>query len=405
MTDNERLQNTIEKQGKTTEWTQYLSNTSYDQQLYYGKGDNQIGADCSDVDLNSSHAVGEILRRADLDWTVYAQDGLGPKWHYRGRKPRAAYRMVEGVDDDGNLTGEKEKLLLGMATTRRQVFQNSDIFSAIVEFCNTNSLPILRAGSMSEGVKSFVVCGINEGFSLNNQDQVNAQLLVTHSHEVGSLTFAIITERLVCTNQLVLPVSIKQIKVRHTQTFSKDRAVKQLESLRNGVERFHKQAEVLSNRSIRTSDLTKEQLSQAQAWVVDNLGNPEKNLNEQPKYVQEMLSGNDDMLASAIALKSVMRSGSTLKEPEQGTVNDLSLNDLPPAYQEIIDLYHNGPGSELQTAFNTPWGILNAVTHHYTHNSAQKGGVSGHFNSLWTGAKANTTQYALSQAQAVSAIL
>lgn len=375
-------------------------------QYNYNRFNRNIGEDCSDIDLDATGATQQVLARSGLDWPVHLQDGLGDDWIYTGNKPRNTYRWVEEYDEDGTPTGFIRKLHLGQSTDRRKVFQNQDVFDAVVKFCQSNELPILRAGMLNRGVRQFAICGLNESFELKGGDTINAQILILHSHAVGSLTFAILTERPICFNQLVLPPQVKQISLQHTRTFSTEEAIAKLTELQDGVRLFQRQAEYLSDRSIRAADLSADAYKDAQAWIVNNLGDPDKRLYQQPRYVKEMLGGNDDMLAQAVALKTVLRSGSSIRLLEEGsTSEDASLDKLPKAFQEIMDLYYNGPGSELQSAFNTPWGILNAVTHYYNHHSSLRGGIGGHFGSLWQGSKAQTTQYALQQSQAVAALV
>lgn len=45
-------------------------------------------------------------------------------------------------------------------------------------------------------------------------------------------------------------------------------------------------------------------------------------------------------------------------------------------------------GSELMSAYNTCWGLLNAVTEHTNHHSQIRGGAATHLSSLLLGNKA-----------------
>lgn len=401
----QRLANAIKNNEEETENTDYLKQTTKSEVDSYK--DKKVGVDCSDINVHSEQAVSEILYRAGLNWNVEVQDGLGDNWEYVGSPPRATYRWINELDENtGNPTGKVKPLLLGMATQRRKPFQNEDIVRAILNFCSSNGISIDRVGTFDRGVRLFAICDFDSSFKVNGEDEVENKIIITHSHDVGSLRFSILSERLVCKNQMVLPVTIKRVSMRHDQVFSPSTAISKLEELQQGVSVFERQAENLASSSIRTTDLDNESYTQAQMFVIEHLGNPDKSLKEQPIYVQEILGDTQDMLASAIALKTVLKAGSTIKTKEEDIDHQsASLKELPSAYSEILDLYHNGPGSEMQSAFNTPWGILNAITHYYNHNSRMKGGVEGHYNSLWNGAKAGTCQYALRQTQAVSSIL
>lgn len=370
--------------------------------LYFGRDDNTIGADCSDIDLKSPSAVGEVLRRAGLDWEVYTQDGLGRSWTYKSSNsvPRFAYRWVDETDDEGNITGNKKKLLLGQFTVNRKIYQNQDVFGAIADFCRNNNLPILRAGSFDQGARQFAVCGINEEFELADNDKVESQLLVTHSHSVGALVFAILTERLVCTNQLVLPSSVKQLRINHRSLFNTTDAVSRLEEIKKGVAEFSSRSQDLSKTAVRTSDLDTAQAATVRGWAIESLGDPNAFISEQPYYVQQLLE-DDDMLMKVVALKTALKSGSTIPEPkEEG--QQITVEDLPRAYQEICRLYYEGAGSEKLSAMGTAWGSLQAVTNYY--NNYARSYVNN-FQNVWTGSKANAMQYAYNQTQTVSAML
>jgi hypothetical protein len=303
-----------------------------------------------------------------------------------------------------NDEGETKKIHLGTATTRRKVFQNEDIINAIASFCNQNEIPILRVGTCDPyGVKSFAICGLNEEFFLNDEDAVKSQILVTHSHNCGSLNFGLITERLICQNQLPLPRWVKQLSLSHINSFSKSKALDYLQQLKYGVNLFQQQANKLANQPI--TDLDNDQEQVARAWVIESLGDVDKTLSQQPRYVRQLLE-DPDRLVKAIALKTIFKAGADIKPPEEGlTKQDAGLSDMPKAFQEIMDSYYTAPGSELSTSFHTAWGALNAVTHYYTHNSAKKGGVQGHFSSLWTGSKARATQSAFHESVAVTEML
>ena len=366
--------------------------------LYFGSENNSIGVDTSDIDLNSKYATDEILRRSNLDWEVRTQDGLGDDWEYPNSTPRLSYRMATGED------GNPKKVLLGVATTQRKVFQNFDIIKSIATFCQQSNLPILRVGSCDPyGVRNFAICGLGKDFFLNEEDQVKSQILVTHSHNKGSLNFGLITERLICTNQLSLPKWLNKLAINHLSEFNEGRAIYYLQQLNRGVNLYQEQASKLAETPIRDLDNSQEQ--RAKAWVVDSLGDVNKKISEQPIYVQQLLE-DSDKIAKTIALKTVFNNGSKVVAPEEGlTKDDADLDNLPKAFREIMDSYYTAPGSELSTAFHTSWGALNACTHYYTHQTSWRNQAQGHFSSLWIGSKAKACQTALKESVAVSEML
>ena len=77
---------------------------------------------------------------------------------------------------------------------------------------------------------------------------------------------------------------------------------------------------------------------------------------------------------------------------------DKSLDEQPKAAQQVLNLYHGqGKGAEMLSAYQTAWGLTQAVTEYYSHHSSQRGGDAGHINSLWLGSKRAKSEQALRQ--------
>lgn len=67
---------------------------------------------------------------------------------------------------------------------------------------------------------------------------------------------------------------------------------------------------------------------------------------------------------------------------------------------ELLDLYHNGPGANLATARGTVWGLLNAVTRYLDHSAKQRT-EGGRLNAAWFGDGKNLKAQALNAAKAM----
>jgi len=70
---------------------------------------------------------------------------------------------------------------------------------------------------------------------------------------------------------------------------------------------------------------------------------------------------------------------------------------------KLMDNYFQGPGSQLQTAKGTAWGLVNAVTHYHDHQARTRGDRSNRFASATLGAGAQSKERGLSLAKCLAA--
>jgi len=328
---HQSLIDTIERENAVTPWTYNLANTSkIDEKLYHGVGmavNEVVGK--SDVD--------ELLKRSNLDWDVLMADGIkyGPDFKYGSDRDRIIYRL--------NPNGG-EPIHLGTVSRRWQPFQNKEVVNSFISFCEKSQLTMERLGSLDSGRIIFAVAKTDQSFVLPGDDIIEGKLLLTNSHKSGrGARVDLMAPRLVCANQLVLPVKVAGQVIAHTSTYSEVRVTKILESAKTGFDKFKEDAEFLSQTSL--------DMPAAHALVIKILGDKEKKLEEQPKAVQE-----------------------------------------------VLDLYCGAAiGSELLSSYQTAWGLVNSTTEYYNHHSAQRGGASGHVNSLWLGSKRSKQEQVLKQ--------
>jgi phage/plasmid-like protein (TIGR03299 family) len=326
------LSNIIRRNGQETQWTQNLSETSEtSQKLYRGVG-AAINAVVSENDIDG------LLSLSKLDWEVHTTDGIkfGENYQFQSDRDRVVYR--NNPDKPG------EVIHLDTVSPRWKPFQNRDIVRSFVTFCEKSQLVMERLGFLDQGRTVFCVAQTNESFTLAGGDVVEGKLLFTNSHQSGrGAKVDLMAPRMVCTNQMVLPVRLAGQVISHTSAYSSARVMLVLEEAKTGFEKFKEDAEFLASTPVKDEE--------AHALIIKILGDKDKSLDDQPRAVQQ-----------------------------------------------VLELYQGkAKGSEMLSAYHTAWGLAQAITEYQSHHSTQRGGNAGHINSLWLGSKRNKTEQALKQ--------
>lgn len=322
----------IQSKQQETEWTDDLKNTSAtDAKLYRGVGALiESAVEQTDVD--------GLLKESGLDWEVQTADGIkfGPEYKFESPRDRVIYRLNPQKPD--------EAIHLGTVSTRWKPFQNKEVVQSFVTFCEKSQLTMERLGFLDEGRIIFAVARTDDSFILPGGDIVKGKLLLTNAHKSGrGARVDLMSSRMVCTNQLVLPVKLAGKVIAHTSNYSETRVLEILEAAKTGFNQHKEEAEFLASTPVETSA--------AHALIIKILGNPDKSLDKQPKAVQE-----------------------------------------------VLNLYHGqGAGSEMLSAYQTAWGVTQSITEYYNHHSSYRGGNAGHINSLWLGSKRAKQEQALKQ--------
>jgi hypothetical protein len=107
--------------------------------------------------------------------------------------------------------------------------------------------------------------------------------------------------------------------------------------------------------------------------LVSQFGNKEKNRSLAQSLLSQYQSG-------AIAIETV-----------KNFVKDIDILDESRVVQTCLEMFSNGSfiGGNLQSFYNTAWGLLNTVTEYYNHHLVSKN-ANTQINSLWLGNKAQS---------------
>jgi hypothetical protein len=228
-------------------------------------------------------------------------------------------------NDNGEYTKVKDKFavvndygnVLSIAGNHWGVFQNIDIVKTAYESFKKAGLSISRAGEFADGKRIACVGNWNKGIEVGLGDIVRAEVLLIGSHEVGiGHELRAYFERLVCTNGLTKRIKATKI-FGHTESGVKSLS-EALENLDMVAAKFQNDSQLLAKTPIS--------YEQALALLIKEFGNPEKLVEEQPRVVKS-----------------------------------------------VIELFAGeAMGSDLATAYNTAWGLLNCLTEYYTHEVHSK---------------------------------
>ena len=226
--------------------------------------------------------------------------------------------------------------VLGVVGKDYKVVQPSRVleFFRDIAFASDSRYQMETAGCLFDGRRVWALARTSDVITIGGEDVIKPFVLLGTSFDGTTSTFATYTSvRVVCHNTLSMAVGLSaseaDIRIPHTQTFD-EVAVKRALGLIEGAEEatmegFAKTADVLSQRPIDDAEMF--------------------------TYFAEMYGP---------------------KREEGQSVQELRVADFTKSQKRNIDqlirLFQGGPGSQLDTARGTAWGLVNAVTHFEDHS-------------------------------------
>jgi hypothetical protein len=194
-------------------------------------------------------------------------------------------------------------------------------------------LKIDRIGCLKSGKELFAFTKLPIEIDVKQVgDITETHLMITESHECGrGLQIDLYFNRLVCTNGMTRPVRHRQQVINHVSAYNSDRITGILTRAIATVKEYE-------NVSNRLADVTLTR-QEAELHLIKAFGDPDKTPNEQPKIVQTCLK--------------------------------LFLGE--------------GKGSDLLSAYNTAYGLLESVKEYINWHSPVRGSLETAFSSLCYG--------------------
>lgn len=248
------------------------------------------------------------------------------------------------------------KAPLSVVSQRYKVVQPFDVLEFYRDLTEYAGYELETAGVLKGGRKFWALARTGQASALKGNDLVSGYLLLATSCDGSLATVATpTTVRVVCNNTLAIAVngSAESIRVPHNTEFNPQAVKRQLGVSVSQWDDFMYRMKVLSERKINTGE--------ALGYFLQVICDTEKDVANRRELTQHR------------------------------------------ALQKVQELYSGkGRGSRMESAHNTAWGLLNAVTEYVDHDKRARS-VDHRLDSAWFGQGASLKQKALDHALALVA--
>ena len=280
--------------------------------------------------LSKKQALEVWQREAGMDWTIQSSPV-----HYQEQDHSQVQTHLRQYNDAKVLYRSDSGEALSVVSNRYQVVQPHDVLEFYRDLVDLGGFELETAGVIKGGRKLWALASTGQETLLKGGDRVKAYLLLATACDGTLATTAQFTSvRVVCNNTLAMATSDSSgaIKVPHSTTFDADKVKQQLGIGITAWQRFSDNMRHLADTNIHPFE--------ARRYLVDVLGDPELNFHNQP---------NSKVL------------------------------------KRVFDLYAGqGMGSNLNSANDTAWGVLNAVTQFVDHERRARS-ADNRLDSAWFG--------------------
>ncbi|WP_339847990.1 DUF932 domain-containing protein [uncultured Halopseudomonas sp.] len=246
------------------------------------------------------------------------------------------------------------KAPLSVVSQRYKVVQPFDVLEFYRDLTEYAGYELETAGVLKGGRKFWALARTGQASVLKGNDMVSGYLLLATSCDGSLATVATpTTVRVVCNNTLAIAVngSAESIRVPHNTEFNPQAVKRQLGVSVSQWDDFMYRMKVLSERKVNTGE--------ALGYFLQVICDTEKDVANRRELTQHR------------------------------------------ALQKVQELYSGkGRGSHMESAHNTAWGLLNAVTEYVDHDKRARS-VDHRLDSAWFGQGASLKQKALDHALAL----
>lgn len=293
------------------------------------------------VPLNAPPTIEEAIDLAGLNWSVNVE----PVYLSTGEESKKARAVVRDYD----------KAELGIVGTSYTPLQNQDAFSWFQPFVDSGSVELHTAGSLRGGERVWILANVKGGSKeIVKGDEVQSFMLLSNGHD-GKLSARVgfTPIRVVCANTMSMAhgsESSKLIRVKHTSQVKEN-----LLDIRETMDTIN-----------RSFEMTYEQLR--------HLASRGCNENDLKKFVQVVFKTKHDI------------------EDEESSSK---------VYDEVVELFIAGKGSDIKGVRGTWWGAYNAVTEHLSWTRGDN--KDTRINNLWFQSGSRINKIALDTALQLAA--
>ncbi|GAB7535742.1 DUF932 domain-containing protein [Burkholderia sp. 3C] len=256
-------------------------------------------------------------------------DSAGMNWTIESSEVRfvtgaAGIGAIHAFPDQKVLYRSDNKAPLSVVSARYQVVQPREILEFYRDLTEIGGFKLETAGVLKEGRKLWALARTGQSATLKGNDQINGYLLLATACDGTLATTAQFTSvRVVCNNTLQIALghdSVGAVKVSHRTQFDAQAVKRQLGIAVSSWDAFMARTKALADRKVNATT--------AETYLRRVLTYPTTNVVDR------------DALA----------------------VNERAI-------KAVAQLYTGrGKGSDLASASNTAWGLVNAVTEYVDHH-------------------------------------
>jgi phage/plasmid-like protein (TIGR03299 family) len=220
---------------------------------------------------------GNILKDADLDWTVELSDCL-----------HAPCLSVEGYTLDKRATVRTDNgRVLGIVSENYQIVQNEELVYMAEQITRNNNMKVSTAGELSGGEKVWLSIEA-DAFNVSGNDDVFPYLLLTNGHNgMQSLGGTPTSVRVICQNTLNMAMREGRAQGSYISIRHKGNMGDKMESLMNTLGEFYKRTEEFATNS-RTLAAKSVDSSMLHAYFSHMYNKFVKNVPDDPKSDSEV---------------------------------------------------------------------------------------------------------------------
>jgi len=290
----------------------------------------------------------EMLKAAKMDWKVQRRalamrsaDGTGLVVD-----PLTGFKAIVRNDTDE---------VFQIATNRYHPLQNVEIVNFFKDYCEAGHASMETVGAIEGGKKIFALAKLNGGSTENigvngEVDTVKGYMLLASSHDGSLRTIGKPTQvRVVCWNTLSMALGddykgASEFRMKHSKKWTAEVAKEAKEVMGMAIE------------SVKATNEISRKLSQVH---VDEAGRIE--------FLSRLLGGEsliEQIVKDSSPATSILDQIVTTSD----NMNEDSLNRVGKA---ILEAMVNSPGSNLDTAKGTLWGVVNGVTYYVDHEKGR----------------------------------
>lgn len=286
------------------------------------------------------HGLGQLMQRGATVEEWQAQAGMDYEIK-RGYIRYATQRLNEATDPIGNLRKVDDKVVLfrsdtgaplGVVSDSYKVVQPAEVLEFFREWADAGGVTIESAGVLFGGKRYFATAKLSDAVSVDGgRDKVVPYALLSTSADGSLATEARwTTVRVVCNNTLRMSMRDNAaIKVSHRTTFRPDNARAVIEAAHEEFGAFMSTARALASIKV------------------------------------------DSQKAEELTLKLVMKTSEEVARESA-------------AFARIMNLFNGeAKGSNFETAHDTAWGWLNAVTEYADHHVRARSDENRQASALW----------------------